>query len=179
MQLFATLDMLAAPEDQEFGIFKVIVPIIIAVFWVIAQILSSIGSKKKDRTPPAEAEYPVSLPPEAPVPQRQPKQQRQVKHRADTRQQRERQRQQQRVVPPPLQVRAQPRPAVQATAPVTADSTDAIAATQLGASSSRKSDAGPNANQRLRALLRPKNLKKEFILTEILQSPVGMRRDRV
>ena len=35
--------------------------------------------------------------------------------------------------------------------------------------------AGPSKNDRLRALLRPANLKSEFILTEILQKPVGLR----
>ncbi|HEX8341834.1 MAG TPA: hypothetical protein VF624_13065 [Tepidisphaeraceae bacterium] len=36
---------------------------------------------------------------------------------------------------------------------------------------------GPSKGQRLRALLRPGNLRKEFILTELLQKPVGLRDD--
>ena len=49
-----------------------------------------------------------------------------------------------------------------------------IAASAIGGDEVKKPE-GPTNNQRLRAVLRPRNLRKEFILTELLQKPVGMR----
>lgn len=171
MPFFSTLPILGA-DEPEFGIFKVIVPIILAVFWVAAQILSSIG-KKKPQTPPAE--QPVSLPPQAPVPQRQPKQQRQVKHRVETRQQ-QRQRSQQRAVPPPLQPPARVKVAQQQAADAIQSITqsDRVAVDRRIVAQQGQTSA---ASRRLHETLRPKNLRQAYILTEILQPPVGMRRD--
>ena len=179
MHPLATFNILGAPDDDGVGIFKLIVPIIIAVFWVVAQILSSLGDKKKKRTPPAEAEYPISLPsevpPPQPIPQRAPKQQRPVKHRAQTNQQ---QRQNaQRSAPPPLQQRVNPQPTRQPAARL--DPNSPILQAEVGSRAGSASSRGSVTSQQLRALLRPKSLKHAFILTEILQPPVGIRDDRV
>lgn len=192
MILLSTTHIILAQQNEEFSIFKLLVPILIALFWLITQILASVAEKKK-KTPPGETmeNPPISTDSEEsvfqpnPSPKRVPQAPRQGRPRPPVRQPKKTIRQPQ---PPPLPSRYKP----QSTQPTSAETIEippqfstpspslsslpAIGTTEIGASGTTQPD-GPNRLHRLRAILRPANLRKEFILTEILQPPVGLRSD--
>lgn len=211
--MLADFHILAQNDDGGGTTLKIIIGLVFAGIWVVSQIITAMG-KKKDQTSPED--YPVVLPPEAPVPQRSPPPRQApprrnpdrpvserpapvqypsprveappVKHRRETHQ---RQRQQAKRPPPPPSAppprREEPvirvperiasfEPATPSAARAMPQSAQTAGA---GMTAARRSPAdGPNATQRLRAILRPKNLRKEFILTEILQPPLATRPKR-
>ncbi len=167
--------ILAASDSEP--TLKIIIGLIAAGIWVIAQIASAVGKKKdKSRVPEQEIIVDVSRSDQAPPRRTQqvPHQQRPGKQRPEPNQRRQRagqyQDQQQVRVPqpPPLQQQQQRRQMPEASRPV-----------------ARLEPAVPHASplqigkrDRLRTLLRPKNLQKEFLLTEILQPPIALRPER-
>lgn len=193
MTFSLTLSAVMAQQNDEVSIFKLIVPILIALFWLITQILASVAEKKKKRSPPDTIEIPPistepekSVPHPVPPPKRVPQAPRQGRPRPSVRQP---QRTMGQPKPPPLTARPnKPQPLTtppvrdietsspsQASAPILSSSSS-LATTEIG--SSRKTPhQGPDRMDRLRAILRPANLRKEFILTEILQPPIGLRSD--
>lgn len=192
MTFSLTLSAVMAQQNDEVSIFKLIVPILIALFWLITQILASVAEKKKKRSPPDTIEIPPistepekSVPQPGPPPKRVPQAPRQGRPRPPVRQP---QRTMGQPKPPPLTARPnKPQPLTtppvhdietsspsQASAPILSSSP--LATTEIG-SSLTTSHQGPDRMDRLRAILRPANLRKEFILTEILQPPVGLRSD--
>jgi type IV secretory pathway VirB10-like protein len=176
------IDQLNILAQEESSTLKVIIGIVFAGIWIIAQILSSVGKKKEK--PPPQADYPIELPRDSmpvPVPAPPPRQQRPVKQRVETKQ---RQREQQRrpqsgPTPPPLVQQTtrqsqQQRRAEEPVGPVDPHSpilAGAVGSKGAGKTSIKRSD-------RLRALLRPGNLRKEYILTELFQPPVSQRPER-
>ncbi|GIW76916.1 MAG: hypothetical protein KatS3mg104_1979 [Phycisphaerae bacterium] len=196
MILLSTTHIILAQQNEEFSIFKLLAPILILLFWLITQILASMAEKKK-RIPPSETmeNPPISTDSEesvfqpTPPPRRVPQAPRQGRPRPPVRQPKKTIKQPQ---PPALPNRYKP----QSTQPTSADTIEippqfstsspnlsslpSIGATEIGASASGTTQSdGPNRLHRLRAILRPANLRKEFILTEILQPPVGLRSDSI
>lgn len=171
------LNILAQDDSST---LKVIIGIVFAGIWIIAQILSSVGKKKEK--PPQQADYPIDITPDtmpAPVP---PRQQRPVKHRVETHQRQRAQQQQRRAetaaVPPPLvQTARQSQQQRRVDGPVApVDPNSPILANAVGTKSSSRTAV--TRADRLRALLRPGNLRKEYILTEVFQPPISQRPDR-
>jgi hypothetical protein len=173
---------------------KIVIGIVVFLLWVISQVAGAVGSKKKTppvpqmpsqlplprRNPPARGERvqrdasvnrqapprpitPAERRAQAKNAARQEKLRRQNEERARALQQ-----MQQRGVsqPPPLRV---------APAPEAQDvrSKVVVAATPVPS----RAAEGPTRRERLRSILRPRNLQKEFMLTEILQPPVALRND--
>lgn len=186
-------DIILAQQNEEVGIFKLIVPILIAIFWLVTQVLASWSEKKKksppsdpDQTPPVPTLPESASPRPAPSPKRVPQAPRQGRPRPPVHRS---SRPAGSSVPPPLPPKlSKPKPEVipppepapeMAKKPQQANeilSSLPLVASEIG-SKTTMSSQGPDRLDRLRAILRPANLRKEFILTEILQPPVGLRSD--
>lgn len=144
-----------------------IVTIIVLLFfggvWVLSQVLTALSNKKKqDQQQPRPPRPPRGEPPGVPRPQREPRPPRPPRSVPPPRQsmpQSVSRRQQSQSGPPPLEQVTNLRAAV---APV------------YRAKESTETD-GPTRRDRLKSILRPRNLRKEFILTEILQPPISVR----
>jgi hypothetical protein len=167
---------------------KIVIGLIFAGIWVVAQILSALG-KNKEKTRAPDANYPAGLPPEAPLPPPRPARQtpRPVKKRVETKQRQRLDRQQtqrveqqvERMHPPQrsMQVpagRVPPLPPAQQPSSQPVERVIGLVAKPVA----RATPKGPTSAQRLTAILRPKNLRKEFILTELLQPPLALRERR-
>ncbi len=195
------LQHILAASDDGGSTVKIVIGLVFAGIWVIAQILASVG-KKKDKTRPASGNQPIVLPHEmAQPPASAPRQQPPVQKRIETKQQQRlekqnRQRMQQQRIdqqpqmptrsstpsrqspPPPIRQQRQTAPSMRPAVALPPDSP--IAATAFGTRSQQASrtNTGPTPAHRLHAILRPGNMQKEFILTEILQPPLSQRPDR-
>lgn len=156
----------ASTEDPT---VKLVIGAIVAVFWIIAQIAGAVSKKKDKSLPPSRPRQTTVDQPPVPRPTRQPQAKRQKPQPAVRRQ------------PPPLRqpgvtTFATPTPQIQ---PVVRGAAGTRRAEQALAAAA--STATPAANktlsqgQMVRALLMPRNLRKAYIVNEILQPPVSMR----
>jgi len=129
-------------------------------------------SSRRNQAPPRTQAPPRNQPPARSQPPRIPQQARQQANLPPRR----------TAPPPPMQ---KPRPVAQesqSTPAMSAKRQQAqVAAEDLAEASgssapvATSSSGIPQSSARIRSLLRPRNLRKEFILTEILQPPVGIR----
>ncbi len=160
---------------------QIIIGVAAFAIWILAQLASALGKKKdKVRLPEhdqqqAPVEFPhAPQPPPRQAPSPAHRQQRPVKQRPQTSQRRRQAEEYRQLQPPPLTPpprRAAPEPAPAAEAYQRRDQR-VLAAQQA---SQTPTTLNFPKRDRLRSLLRPKNLRKEFLLTEILQSPIGLR----
>jgi hypothetical protein len=143
---------------------KIIIGVVVAVFWIIAQVAGAVG-KKPDKTVP---------PPEPPRPPRSQQRPPQANRPPPLRRQKT---QPSRKQVPPL------RPAAVQSyqAPPAARSRLAESVAESQRAIEKAASAAPKTlprNEMINALLRPKNLRRALIVNELLQPPVALRGDR-
>ena len=169
--------ILAATEDST---VKVVVGVIVFVIWAISQLATKMNEKKTP-TPLPKIEIPQGPPPvpqPSPSPTRrtQPNKRAQIQQGKQDRQNRGLQSQQApppminhgtKVIPPPLRQKPKPVQVEEQHTPITASPVT------LG----YYHREGPTRAEKMKTLLRPGNLRKEFILTEIFQKPISMRNE--
>jgi len=160
---------------------KIVIGVVFAGIWVLSQVASAWSERRKKQQqqvppPPRPARAPRGVPTGGPMPQRAPQQPRPPHS----------------VAPPPLrrgsvpqsvpqsvprrQAPARTVPSAQQTATTIQENAAAVKADAHVYRTKQSSPSeGPTRRDRLKSILRPRNLRKEFILTEILQPPISVR----
>jgi hypothetical protein len=174
---------------------KIVLAVVAGIIWVVAQAASAWKDRQKSSPPPVPRREPRAEPPTVgypqgyqqqrqgppqlprPVPQQRrpmqdtPRPQSQQGQRTGQKRSNKKAEQARRRAAEELQrmTREAPPPPPVTRVPVRHEAyAEAVAETV-------KVEQSPSTGQRVRALLRPKNLRKEFILTEVLQKPISMR----
>ena len=175
-------DFLAQQEDPT---LKIIIGVLFAGIWIFTQVLAAWNErqKKKQRQQNRQIELPpdVIVPPsrQQPPPRRVPPVSAEQAKREKRIEQRPLRQQKQRTGPPPRPKILQAPPPQQPRPPARPAQAQQVfrqpVAVESAAEETPTATKMPAGSLRLRTLLRPKNLRKEFILTEILQPPVSVR----
>lgn len=142
---------------------KIIIGVVVAVFWVIAQVAGALG-KKEDKSLPLPSEQPPQPRPprQTPRPDRVPPVQRRQKPQPPRRQ------------PPPIRQQ----PAYEAPPVARQRVMETVSEIERKASQSPAKPGSLPRRQMINALLRPQNLRRAFVVNELLQPPVALRGER-
>ena len=162
---------------------KIVIGVVFALIWIIAQAVSSIGAKKR-----AGMARRPRLPPALPAPARPPAHPAQSYDELRRQRQQQAQRRSQPVAPPararkpqPPAPRAVPAPAA---APILQELVGVVGvrAGEIGGENSvvsrRQSTGGSAAARRVRAMLQPHTARDVIIAGELLSPPVSLRQEQ-
>ncbi len=155
---------------------KLIIGVVFFLIWVISQVITAATKNKNEPVIPPPPSVPPQQPTSPPARVNRPVPPVQQKQNQRAKQQQRQQPAARRQQPPPLKKphrREVAEPLVTLTEVV---ETVAARSPIVQAQPKRKSE-GPNNQERLIAILRPANLRKDFILTEILRPPLSLRDD--
>lgn len=155
-------------------IVTLIVMLFFGVVWVLSQVMAAMAEKRKKQKGPPVPRPPRGVPPDRPEPVRESRPPRPPRGERPPVRQPSTPKTTSRRRPPPLQSSVGPVTAMEPPAYEHELYTAQAYHTKLEKRETAKAES-PDSLARVRTLLRPRNLRKEYILTEILQPPVALR----